>query len=111
MGESWKEKIQIGGAVVAIESLFKKIHEVNLKDGTGVIWMKNSGKIPLWADRLVCMVCVLSPFVGNKLEAPKKPAQINLSQETPTERLELQLVQRLQGNGKSLKDSLEGPGV
>ena len=45
---------------VAIESLFKKIHEVNLKDGTGVIWKKNSGKIPLWADRLVCMVCAKS---------------------------------------------------
>ena len=45
---------------MAIESLFKKIHEVNLKDGTGVIWMKNSGKIPLWADRLVCMVCAKS---------------------------------------------------
>lgn len=29
--------------------------------------------------------CVLSPFVGNKLEAPKKPAQINLSQETNQE--------------------------
>lgn len=29
--------------------------------------------------------CVLSPFVANKLEAPKKPAQINLSQETNRE--------------------------
>ena len=28
---------------------------------------------------------MLSPFVGNKLEAPKKPAQINLSQETNQE--------------------------
>lgn len=79
------EKSSWWSSGVAIESLFRKIHEVNLKDGLGVIWMNNSGKKYHCEQTNWYVWYVLSPFVGNKLEAPKKPAQINLSQETNQE--------------------------